>query len=847
MTTSPHPPLLPFSTSPSSPSPVPSLSFHHRRVTADRLDKLDRIFTAGLGGKPGVRTQIGFEPTLHCSLHSNSLPSAPSPSRPPSALDDALSKPLSPQSSSADGIRFFLPTTLPSFLRAEEKEPATSKDVEPSPSVSAVRPSLSFLHPPPSPAPPPSHTVLSPSPITPSIPHLDLPPVLTSSTSAQPSPTPPTSLAEADAEADAGAPNPQQRNTLLHYWSASSSLTRTSSLLKADDDPTPEVEILDSDPERRAKATGGRGSLTGNKRKATQSGGREEGRTREMLEKREGEVKELERKVESLHHQLKEQEKTSQRALEALHEQSADRERSVTGEQERYRQKVQHQLLPIIREAALLRRAEWERQLIIDQHEVGRMVSLTNGLSVTEHWMESDKVKDLHRRIKALQEEEVKVTEDRQRNKRKAASLKMRQKRAEGSKDPTPTPIAPAPTDDGFARPAPVELVDDDFFSVRLRELRTEMGELMDRLTLLHTKKAQVVRQQKLKADELNSRFTIGEVLHGDRYLLTELLGKGGFSEVFKAYDLYELRYVAIKIHRLNSQWSTERRQSYIKHAEREYNIHRGLEHAAVVKLLDSFPLTERSADSEAKGGGGGGVDDHYGFATVLEYCNGLDLDYRLKQRGTLSERESRVIIRQLFRALLYFSQHSARRIIHYDLKPANLLFHDHHLKITDFGLSKVMSEADADATSMELTSQGAGTYWYLPPECFLDHSSDPTIPSTSTPEKASTPMISSKVDIFSAGVILYQMLMGRKPFGHGLSPQAIVRDGIMRNADSHSLDWKGFGGSQVTMSFVQKCLHRDPACRPDIHGVFEDPFFTTGFREEGGATGKRKRNEAGK
>ena len=154
----------------------------------------------------------------------------------------------------------------------------------------------------------------------------------------------------------------------------------------------------------------------------------------------------------------------------------------------------------------------------------------------------------------------------------------------------------------------------------------------------------------------------------------------------------------------------------------------------------------------------------------------------------------------------------------------------------------------------MELTSQGAGTYWYLPPECFPDASSEPTLPtsssSTSSPlGPSSGPMISSKVDIFSAGVILYQMLMGRKPFGHGQSPHVLVRDAIMKNADSGALDWKGFSGSQVTVQFVQRCLSREPSRRPDIHGIFDDPFFTATFKEEGGAGGggKRKRVEAAK
>lgn len=109
--------------------------------------------------------------------------------------------------------------------------------------------------------------------------------------------------------------------------------------------------------------------------------------------------------------------------------------------------------------------------------------------------------------------------------------------------------------------------------------------------------------------------------------------------------------------------------------------------------------------------------------------------------------------------------------IIHYDLKPANILFDGHYAaKIADFGLSKTVDEGN---TSIELTSQGAGTYWvcttlraantltvcrqYLPPECF----------------EASSPKISPKVDVWSVGVIFYQSAFVRaRVCAHGITNQ---------------------------------------------------------------------------
>lgn len=186
--------------------------------------------------------------------------------------------------------------------------------------------------------------------------------------------------------------------------------------------------------------------------------------------------------------------------------------------------------------------------------------------------------------------------------------------------------------------------------------------------------------------------------------MLLSLLGKGGFSEVWRAFDLRGLREVAVKIHQLDSRWSDSKKDNYTKHVSREYEIHRGVRHPRIVSLYDIFEI------------------DNNSFATVLEYCKGTDLDSMLKERRRLSERSARALLLQILSGMNYLSRPSGSRqgIIHYDLKPANILFDEHgDVKITDFGLSKIVDTQDS-AESMELTSQGAGTYWYLPPECFI-------------------------------------------------------------------------------------------------------------------------------
>ncbi|KAI8467739.1 MAG: kinase-like domain-containing protein [Monoraphidium minutum] len=379
----------------------------------------------------------------------------------------------------------------------------------------------------------------------------------------------------------------------------------------------------------------------------------------------------------------------------------------------------------------------------------------------------------------------------------------------------------------GEAYLAPAEYVSrDEILKVRLAALKREEEALSREEERLALDRIRHIRLLKRVRDEEGSRFSGHQPLLHGRYVLMGLLGKGGFSEVHKAFDLSGLATVAVKVHQLNSAWAEAKKASYVRHAVREYSIHKALRHPNIVGLLDIFEVDANT------------------FATVLELCPGGDLDTHLKEHTTLPEREARAVMAQVFAGLAYLNRGGGGegggggggplpRVIHYDLKPANILFDElGGVKITDFGLSKV---------GMELTSQGAGTYWYLPPECFEvggGHHAAPgplgaaagsglaaAIAGGGALSGGGTPRISNKVDVWSAGVIFYQMLYGRRPFGEGLSQEQIFRERVVLNARQVEFPAKPAVSAEAR-AFISRCLAYRQHDRWDVLTAAADPYL---------------------
>jgi len=118
----------------------------------------------------------------------------------------------------------------------------------------------------------------------------------------------------------------------------------------------------------------------------------------------------------------------------------------------------------------------------------------------------------------------------------------------------------------------------DEVLRLRQLTLKREESDLAQDLEELDRERNIHIRELKRLYNEDHSRFNQNNILH-DRYLILSLIGKGGFSEVHRSFDLREQRYVACKIHQLNKEWKEEKKANFIKHALREYNIHKHLEH----------------------------------------------------------------------------------------------------------------------------------------------------------------------------------------------------------------------------------------------------------------------------
>jgi serine/threonine-protein kinase len=201
------------------------------------------------------------------------------------------------------------------------------------------------------------------------------------------------------------------------------------------------------------------------------------------------------------------------------------------------------------------------------------------------------------------------------------------------------------------------------------------------------------------------------------RYELLEEIGRGNMGVVFRAHDPAMNRTVALKILRFGFSLDESERAVFVERFHREARIAGKLSHPGIVAVHDF----------------GSGEEPFL----VMEYFPGVSLA-KLLERGPLSVAEVEGVARQLAQALAYAH---AEGVVHRDIKPGNVLYRDGQLKLVDFGIARM------DVSDLTGTGELIGTPSYMPPEVFSGQPVD------------------GRSDLFSLGVVLYQLLTGVRPF----------------------------------------------------------------------------------
>ena len=284
----------------------------------------------------------------------------------------------------------------------------------------------------------------------------------------------------------------------------------------------------------------------------------------------------------------------------------------------------------------------------------------------------------------------------------------------------------------------------------------------------------------------------IGKVL-GNRYEIVEKIGSGGMSIVYKARCGLLNRFVAVKV--LRPEFTSD--ENFVKKFRQESQAAASLSHQNIVSIYDV------------------GIDDdiHY---IVMEYIEGRTLKQIIREKGRLNPAQAADIAQQICKALVHAHKN---HIVHRDIKPHNILVtKDGTAKVTDFGIARAV-------TSSTVTNTGSviGSVHYF------------------SPEQARGGYIDEKSDLYSLGIVLYEMVTGRVPF-EGESPISIALKHIQETVTppAEIIDGVPAGLEQIIMKAIQK----DPGSRYETAGQMLDDlnafiknndilFETKGFEDK--------------
>ena len=259
-----------------------------------------------------------------------------------------------------------------------------------------------------------------------------------------------------------------------------------------------------------------------------------------------------------------------------------------------------------------------------------------------------------------------------------------------------------------------------------------------------------------------------------EQYRIERELGGGGMSRVLVAEELALGRKVVIKLlpPEMAASVSTER-------FRREIQLVAGLQHPHIVPVLAA------------------GAADGLLYYT-MPYVDGLSLRDRLKREGTLPIDDAVSIFREVAGALAY--AHS-KGLVHRDIKPENVLLSQGHALVTDFGIAKALSqgaEPQSTTSGEMLTAVGTsiGTPSYMSPE-----------------QGVGDPSADSRSDLYSLGVMAYEMLTGSTPFADRTTTHALLMAHMVETPPPIATGRDDI--PEPVASVIMRCLAKDPALRP--------------------------------
>ena len=250
----------------------------------------------------------------------------------------------------------------------------------------------------------------------------------------------------------------------------------------------------------------------------------------------------------------------------------------------------------------------------------------------------------------------------------------------------------------------------------------------------------------------------------GSRYQSICKLGGGGMGTVYKVYDRDLNRVVALKVVRPELTINPEVMERF----KQELLLARKISHKNILRIHD--------------------LGDHNGMKFIsMAYVEGRDLSRTLKQQGPLAVDRAVHIARQLCAAL---DAAESEGVVHRDLKPQNILLDEtENVYVSDFGLAKSL-ESDSDMT---FTGQYLGTPRYM------------------SPEQAEAKPVDHRSDIYSLGLILYEMVTGDLPF-HADSPLRLLHQRVQVKPQSPKL--RNPEIPEYLSRIILKCLETDPVDR---------------------------------